>query len=186
MRDGTWAFTLIFGLSPCPLLTTPCLTPALDPVTLCVNAGFYIGEGNSPISAIAFPWLLSVESFAGARIVLNLHTVTLDVSTDGLGTTLGGTLSSHIVFTTNPSAADRPQTPSVQWDWGGVQQSPHDGRSGHAAGGHSDSTGLGTVSEIYEMTSRATAGGTSTRIANPTSPNTCSDTCAEAAEQGVI
>ncbi|KAH9974224.1 hypothetical protein BJV74DRAFT_753527, partial [Russula compacta] len=63
VRDGTWAFILIF-------------------VTLCVNVGFYIGDGNSSISAIAFPWLLSVESFAGARIVLNLHAVTLDVSTD--------------------------------------------------------------------------------------------------------
>ncbi|KAI0248021.1 hypothetical protein BJV78DRAFT_1076238, partial [Lactifluus subvellereus] len=54
VRDGTWAFILIF-------------------VTLCVNAGFYLGAGNSAIAAIAFPWLLSIESFAGARIVLNLH-----------------------------------------------------------------------------------------------------------------
>ncbi|KAF8466810.1 hypothetical protein DFH94DRAFT_600929, partial [Russula ochroleuca] len=63
VRDGTWAFILIF-------------------VTLCINAGFYIGEGNSAISAIAFPWLLSIESFAGARVVLNLHAISSDPSSD--------------------------------------------------------------------------------------------------------
>ncbi|KAH9023637.1 hypothetical protein EDB84DRAFT_468732 [Lactarius hengduanensis] len=45
VRDGTWAFILIF-------------------VTLCVNAGFYLAAGDSPNSSIAFPWLLSIEAFA--------------------------------------------------------------------------------------------------------------------------
>ncbi|KAI9457485.1 hypothetical protein BJY52DRAFT_1086453, partial [Lactarius psammicola] len=63
VRDGTWAFILIFA-------------------TLCVNAGFYLGAGDSPISSIAFPWLLSIEAFAGARLMLNLHALSFDVSTD--------------------------------------------------------------------------------------------------------
>ncbi|KAI0277553.1 hypothetical protein BGY98DRAFT_608682 [Russula aff. rugulosa BPL654] len=71
VRDGTWAFILIF-------------------VTLCINAGFYVGEGNTAISAIAFPWLLSIESFAGARIVLNLHAISSDLSTNAFDTTVDG------------------------------------------------------------------------------------------------
>ncbi|KAI0290331.1 hypothetical protein B0F90DRAFT_1672015 [Multifurca ochricompacta] len=136
VRDGTWAFVLIFA-------------------TLCVNAGFYLGEGNSSNAAIAFPWLLSIEAFAGARIVLNLHTLAFDVSADKHGTLDNdGTLSSHIIFTTHPSAANHARTSTVRWDWGGLGGYSYDDRSGHASGSGSRSggTGTGTVSESYEMT----------------------------------
>ena len=193
VRDGTWAFILIFGLNPC-LLSHSHFSHFL-PVTLCVNAGFYLGAGDSSIAAIAFPWLLSIESFAGARIVLNLHAVSFNVSTDGFGTSgPGGTLSSHIVFTTHSSVENRPRTPSVRWDWGGLQKYSNDDRIGHANGSRSG-TGTGTASESYEMTWTASASGTSshkhshkgsTTVANPTSPDTCSGTCVDANEQDVI
>ncbi|KAI0295174.1 hypothetical protein B0F90DRAFT_1919443 [Multifurca ochricompacta] len=144
VRDGTWAFVLIFVSL---LLKTP--------ATLCVNAGFYLGEGNSSNAAIAFPWLLSIEAFAGARIVLNLHTLAFDVSADKHGTLDNdGTLSSHIIFTTHPSAANHARTSTVRWDWGGLGGYSYDDRSGHASGSGSRSggTGTGTVSESYEMT----------------------------------
>ncbi|KAI0289253.1 hypothetical protein BC826DRAFT_1032537 [Russula brevipes] len=175
VRDGTWAFILIF-------------------VTLCVNAGFYLGEGDSAIAAIAFPWLLSIESFAGARIVLNLYTISFDVSTDALGTSGPGTLSSHIVFTAHPSVDNRPRTPSMRWDWGGLQEYSNDERNGHVTrsqSGTGTSTGPGTESESYEMTwmtrandtgSRKHGRKTNTSATDCTSPNTCSDTCVDVAE----
>jgi len=165
MRDGTWAFILIF-------------------VTLCVNAGFFLGAGDSAIAAVAFPWLLSIESFAGSRIVLNLHTVLFDVSTDALDTTGAGTLSSHIVFTTHSPAATRARTPSVRWDWGGLREYSRDELSRQATGGRGG-TAIGTIlSESYEMTSTTSAGGTGIRkpctsTTNRQGPNTCSDTCVE-------
>ncbi|KAI9430444.1 hypothetical protein H4582DRAFT_1447529 [Lactarius indigo] len=108
VRDGTWAFILIF-------------------VTLCVNAAFYLSEGDSPNSSIAFPWLLSIEAFAGARIVLNLHALSFDVSTDSSRSLSGaGTLSSHILFTTNPSTANRPRSAGMRWDWGGLRETSYD------------------------------------------------------------
>jgi hypothetical protein len=169
VRDGTWAFILIF-------------------VTLCINAGFYIGEGNSAISAIAFPWLLSIESFAGARVVLNLHAISSDPSSDDSGTTIDGALSSHIVFTTHSTEeGNRPHTPSVRWDWGGIQEYPHGERSRH---GTSSRSGTGTISETYEMTLATGASslgvGTrkyckaSTSATHHTNLSTCSGTYVEA------
>ncbi|KAH9985263.1 hypothetical protein BJV77DRAFT_1071528 [Russula vinacea] len=169
VRDGTWAFILIF-------------------VTLCVNAGFYIGEGNTAISAIAFPWLLSIESFAGARVVLNLHAISSDPSTDDSGTTFDGALSSHIVFTTHSTEeGNRPHTPSVRWDWGGIQEYPHGERSRL---GTSSRSGTGTISETYEMTLATGASGlgvgtpkhckASTSATHRTNLSTCSGTCVEA------
>jgi len=176
VRDGTWAFMLVF-------------------VTLCVNAGFYLGAGDSAITAIAFPWLLSIESFAGARIVLNLHAVSFHDLSDGFSTSgLGGTLSSHIVFTTHSTVENRPRTPSVRWDWGGLQTYSNNDRIGHANGSRSG-TGTGTASESYEMTWTMNAGGTSsherihkdsTAATNLTSPDTCSGTCVDADGQDVV
>jgi hypothetical protein len=166
-------------------LTSTFLIFSLHLVTLCVNAGFYLGAGNSPIAAIAFPWLLSIESFAGARIVLNIHAVSFDVSTDLFSTNGNGTLSSHIVFTTHSSVDNRPRTPSVRWDWGGLRGYSHDERRGYAKRSRSG-TGTGTASESYEMTSMAATRGTgshkhsckaSTSVSTPTNPDTCSYTC---------
>lgn len=176
VRDGTWAFMLIF-------------------VTLCVNAGFYLGAGDSSIAAVAFPWLLSIESFAGARIVLNLHAISFNVPTNGFGTSgFGGTLSSHIVFTTHSSVENRPRTPSVRWDWGGLRKYSSGDRIRHPNGSRSG-TGTGTASDSYEMTWTASASGTSshkhshkgsTAATNPTSPDTCSGTCVDANEQDAV
>ena len=156
-------------------------------MTLCVNAGFYLGAGDSAIAAIAFPWLLSIESFAGARIVLNLHAVSLNPPADGFGTSgLGGTLPSHMIFKTRSSVGNRLRTPSVQWDWEGLQKYSNDDRIGHANGSRSG--------ESYEMTWTTSASGTSshehshkdnTTSTNPTSPDTCQGTCVDA-EQDVV
>ncbi|TFY77004.1 hypothetical protein EWM64_g7007, partial [Hericium alpestre] len=97
MRDGTWAFALVF-------------------VVVVINGLFYIGLDGS-ISAVAyafvpivslmpFPthiiylirWILSLESFAGCHLILNLQT--LD-HPDPRSTT---TMSSHIEFSTNLEA----------------------------------------------------------------------------------
>ena len=195
VRDGTWAFMLVFGLNPSLLSHSHFSHFSLYPVTLCVNAGFYLGAGDSSIAAIAFPWLLSIESFAGARIVLNLHAVSFDISSDGFGTSgLGGTLSSHIVFTTHSSVENRPRTPSVRWDWGGLQKYSNDDHIGRANGSRSG-TGTGTASESYEMTWTASASGPSSRkrshkgsttATNPTSPDTCLGTCVDTNEQDVV
>lgn len=168
VRDGTWAFILIF-------------------VTLCINAGFYVGEGDTAIAAIAFPWLLSIESFAGAHIVLNLHAISSDLSTNAPDTTIDGALSSHIVFTTHSTEeGNRPHTPSVRWDWGGIRKYPHDERSRHAA---TSRGGTGTTSESYEMTSTAGSSSlgnrkhcaeASTSATQQTNLSTCSGTCVEA------
>jgi hypothetical protein len=131
VRDGTWAFILIF-------------------VTLCVNAAFYLGEGNSSMSSIAFPWLLSIEAFAGARLVLNLHALPFDASADSRSGG-GGTLSSNIVFMSNPAAStyQARNAANVRWDWGGLQRSYESARSRDESGSGS---GSGTrVTESYEM-----------------------------------
>lgn len=52
VRDGTWAFALIFAV-------------------LCINAAFFLGAPNA-MAAVAYQWLISVESFAGARLILNV------------------------------------------------------------------------------------------------------------------
>jgi hypothetical protein len=182
MRDGTWAFILIFGSPASSFLIQPLLI-CVQLVTLCVNAGFYLGAANSTISAIAFPWLISVESFAGARIVLNLHSLSLNASTDALGSSAGGTLSSHLVFTTHPSAANHARTPSVRWDWGGLQEHSYDRQTGSATGDRV----TGTANESYEMTSTASGSGTGDRkhggsATDYTSPYSHSDTCIEIEE----
>ncbi len=138
------------------------------------------------MAAIAFPWLLSIESFAGSRIVLNLHTISSELSTDGPDTTVDGALSSHIVFTTHSTEeGNRPHTPSVRWDWGGLQGYPHGERSRHTTPSKS---GTSTTNESYEMT--FTAGSSSvgnrkhakarTSATQYTTPSTYSGTCVEA------
>jgi hypothetical protein len=193
VRDGTWAFILIFGSSPFSFSTILAHLPCLHPVTLCVNAGtagFYVGEGNVAIAAIGFPWLLSIKSFVGARIVLNLHAISSNLSTDTLNTTVDGTLSSHIVFTTHSMEdGNCPRNPSMRWDWGGIQTYSHGQHSKHAASSRGDT---GTTSESYELTS---TGGSSTLgirkhsvkaeyFSHPTHQSehgcTCSGTCVEA------
>ncbi|KAI0270462.1 hypothetical protein BC834DRAFT_967250 [Gloeopeniophorella convolvens] len=89
VRDSTWAFALIF-------------------VTLCVNAGFYLGAGDSNIAGVAFQWLLSIEAFAGGRIVLNLHALSLNSSSDSLQG-IGHTTSTSLVFTAPYPASSRTQ-----------------------------------------------------------------------------
>jgi hypothetical protein len=186
VRDGTWAFILIFGSPPLPFsVFHHCCSPSpLHLVTLCINAGFYVGEGDTAIAAIAFPWLLSIESFAGARIVLNLHAISSDLSTNAPETTVDGALSSHIVFTTHSTEeGNRPHTPSVRWDWGGIQKYPHGERSRQAT---TSRGGTGTTSESYEMTSTtgsSTLGNrakASTSATQQTNLSTCSGTCVEA------
>jgi hypothetical protein len=164
--------------------------PHFHPATLCINAGFYVGEGDTAIAAIAFPWLLSVESFAGARIVLNLHAISSDLSTNTPNTTVDGALSSHIVFTTHSTEeGNRPHTPSVRWDWGGIQMYPHGEQSRHTT---TNQSGTGTTSESYEMTStmgssslgnRKDRAKASTSATQPTNLSTCSGTCVEAVIQ---
>lgn len=190
VRDGTWAFILIFGSPLLPFLSTILAhLPHFYPVTLCINAGFYVGEGDTAIAAIAFPWLLSIESFAGARIVLNLHAISSDLSGFSPETTVDGALSSHIVFTTHSTEeGNRPHTPSVRWDWGGIQEYPHDERGRHAT---TSRGGTGTTSESYEMTSTAGSGSLCNRKhcvkikagtsgTQRTNLSTCSGTCVEA------
>lgn len=171
---------------PYPFLLPTILAdlPHFYPVTLCINAGFYVGEGDTAIAAIAFPWLLSIESFAGARIVLNLHAISYDHSTNAPDTTVDGALSSHIVFTTHSTEeGNRPHTPSVRWDWGGIQKYPHGERSRHATTSRS---ATGTTSESYEMTSatgsssRKQCTKASTSATQYTNLSTCSGTCVEA------
>lgn len=138
VRDGTWAFILIF-------------------VTLCVNAGFYLGEGNSAMSSIAFPWLLSIEAFAGARLVLNLHALPFDVSADSRSGG-GGTLSSNIIFMSNPSASTHHarNAANVRWDWGGLQRS-YESTGSRSVGESGSGSGSGTrVMESYEMACAST------------------------------
>ncbi|TFY65126.1 hypothetical protein EVG20_g5710 [Dentipellis fragilis] len=53
VRDGTWAFALVF-------------------VTVCINGVFYLGLDSS-ISAVGYEWILSMESFAGCHLILNLQ-----------------------------------------------------------------------------------------------------------------
>ncbi|KAI0076419.1 hypothetical protein K474DRAFT_1560728, partial [Panus rudis PR-1116 ss-1] len=53
VTDGTWAYTLIFG-------------------TMLVNAMLYRFI-HSPMAGICFTWLLTVLSFTGSRLVLNLR-----------------------------------------------------------------------------------------------------------------
>ena len=127
--------------------------------------------------------------------MLNLHAVSFDVPTDGFGTSGGGgTLSSHIVFTTHSSVENRPRTPSVRWDWGGLQKYSNGDRIGHPSRNQSG-TGAGTASESYEMTPTACASGTNSHkhshkdsavATDPTSPDTCSGTCVDADEQDVV
>ena len=123
--------------------------------------------------------------------MLNLHAISFEVSTDAFNITGDGTLSSHIVFTAHSPAATRARTPSVRWDWGGLQEDSREEPSGHAIGGRTG-TVIGTmISESYEMTSTTSAGGTGIRkhtgtsTTNCKSPNTCSDTCVED-EQDVV
>ncbi|KAI0032022.1 hypothetical protein K488DRAFT_19590, partial [Vararia minispora EC-137] len=52
VRDGTWAFFLVFA-------------------ALVINAAFYLGASNA-LSATAYQWLLTAESLAGARLILNM------------------------------------------------------------------------------------------------------------------
>ncbi|KAH9041883.1 hypothetical protein EDB83DRAFT_2295451 [Lactarius deliciosus] len=182
VRDGTWAFILIF-------------------VTLCVNAGFYLAAGDSPNSSIAFPWLLSIEAFAGARIVLNLHALSFDVSADSSGSYPGaGALSSHIVFTANPSTANHPRTAHRRWDWGGLQENSYDSSRSRSGGGTGTRVDTGTIAESYEMTwagaSKSDPGASfhrehflgksaSTSATNCTSRCTHSDVCVEIKDEGV-
>ena len=123
-------------------------------MTLCVNAGFYLGEGNTPISSIAFPWLLSIEAFAGARLVLNLHALPFDDSAESHGSRScggGGMLSSHIVFTPNMAGT---LPPTTRWDWGGIQEVSSDGGGNRSWNGIGTGTRMatGTLDESYEMT----------------------------------
>ena len=127
--------------------------------------------------------------------MLNLHAVSSHEPTDMFGASgLGGTLSSHIVFTTHSTVENRPRTPSVRWDWGGLQKYSNDDRIGHANGSRSG-TGTGTASESYEMTWTMNPGGTSshdrvhknsTAATNLTSPDTCSGTCVDADEHDMV
>ncbi|KAH8999700.1 hypothetical protein EDB86DRAFT_2828309 [Lactarius hatsudake] len=182
VRDGTWAFILIF-------------------VTLCVNAGFYLAAGDSPNSSIAFPWLLSIEAFAGARIVLNLHALSFDVSADSSGSYPGaGTLSSHIMFTANPSTANHPRTAHRRWDWGGLQDNSYDSSRSRSGGDTGTRVDTGTIAESYEMTwagasksdpnasfhrEHCLGKSASTSATNCISRCTHSDVCVEIKDEGV-
>jgi len=121
----------------------------------CVNAGFYLGAGNSANSSIAFPWLLSIEAFAGARLVLNLHALPFDASSLAADSRNGGILSSHIVFMTNPAASST-QTHvagTTRWDWGGLREPESSyGSTSRSGDGSGSGSGSGTrVMESYEM-----------------------------------
>ncbi|KAH8986466.1 hypothetical protein EDB92DRAFT_1949136 [Lactarius akahatsu] len=200
VRDGTWAFILIFGSRRLSSLS-PLFSHSPVLVTLCVNASFYLAAGDSPNSSIAFPWLLSIEAFAGARIVLNLHALSFDVSADSSGSYSGaGALSSHIVFTANPSTANHPRTADRRWDWGGLQESSYDSSRSRSGGGTGTRIDTGTIAESYEMTWAGASKsdpdasfhrvhrlgkGASTSATNCTSRCTHSDVCAEIKDEGV-
>ena len=166
-------------------------------MTLCVNAGFYLGAGNSVNSSIAFPWLLSIEAFAGARLVLNLHALPFDTSGDSRGSrTGGGTLSSHIVFMTNPVSSTDPRTAGVRWDWGGVQEHSYDSSS--RSGDGNGSASATRITESYEMTlASASTSNPDARFKRKHHPvksastsatnyaSRCSDICVDVEEEGV-
>ncbi|VDB87473.1 unnamed protein product [Peniophora sp. CBMAI 1063] len=79
VRDGTWAFVLIF-------------------VTLVFNAVFYLTAAKgSSTAAVAYSWIISVESFAGYRILLNMQ----KLDPHDISTLDSPTLSTDIQFTTN-------------------------------------------------------------------------------------
>lgn len=162
-------------------------------VTLCVNAGFYLGAGNSANSSIAYPWLLSIEAFAGARLVLNLHTLPFDASSVA-NSRNGGTLSSHIVFMSNPAASSttHARTAATRWDWGGLREHASSSSSYGSRSGDGSGSGSGTrVMESYEMT----LGNASTSMSKPgmrhgksaSSTTRYSDTCVgvEIEQEGV-
>jgi len=69
LRDGLWAFALIF-------------------VAIFTNAILY-GFVKNALSAVAFPWLLTVSSFSGYRLMLNLRRSGYDMGSD-LGMTKTG------------------------------------------------------------------------------------------------
>ncbi|KLO11856.1 hypothetical protein SCHPADRAFT_905633 [Schizopora paradoxa] len=62
LRDGLWAFALIF-------------------VAIFTNAILY-GFVKNALSAVAFPWLLTVSSFSGYRLMLNLRRAGYDMHSD--------------------------------------------------------------------------------------------------------
>jgi hypothetical protein len=80
---------------------------------------------------------------------------------------------------------NRPHTPSVRWDWGGIQKYPHGENSRLAT---TSRGGTGTTSETYEMTSTAGSSSlgnrkkasTSAEATQRTNLSTCSGTCVEA------
>lgn len=53
MRDGTWAFALVFGI-------------------VMLNSTLFVVLKNG-LAAIAYPWLFTICSFATCRLVLNTH-----------------------------------------------------------------------------------------------------------------
>ena len=188
VRDGTWAFILIFGSGPLSALFTSHLKLTTSAVTLCVNAGFYLGEGNNAMSSVAFPWLLSIEAFAGARLVLNLHALPFfdESGASREGADGAGTLSSHIVFMSNPAASTH-HAANVRWDWGGLQRSYESAASGSGSrSGEGSGSGSGTrVVESYEMTCKADQPRrhcASTSLSGYTSQ--CSETCVDADIEG--
>jgi len=71
LRDGVWAFALIF-------------------IAIFTNAILY-GFVKNALSAVAFPWLLTTASFSGYRLMLNLRRSGHDVHSD-LGMTKTGDL----------------------------------------------------------------------------------------------
>ncbi|KZV69523.1 hypothetical protein PENSPDRAFT_478821 [Peniophora sp. CONT] len=78
VRDGTWAFAMIFA-------------------TLVCNAVFYLAAGDSSMAAVAYSWIISVESFAGYRIILNMQ----KLEPHDISTLDSPSLSTDIQFTTN-------------------------------------------------------------------------------------
>ncbi|KAI0048459.1 hypothetical protein FA95DRAFT_1038106 [Auriscalpium vulgare] len=94
MRDGTWAFALIFA-------------------TLCVNGAFYLGT-TSPLTSVAFPWLISIEAFAGSRLILNMQT--LDSGDEPSSTVLSSRIEFSSAFADDAHVRTRPPARRTPWD----------------------------------------------------------------------
>ncbi|KAH8089867.1 hypothetical protein BXZ70DRAFT_493784 [Cristinia sonorae] len=91
VRDGTWAYTLIF-------------------IAMLINSLFY-KLVHSPLAGICFTWLLTVLSYAGSRLILNPRVRTLpSVNTQTTGIELD-----HLppVSPISPATERSPVTPST-------------------------------------------------------------------------
>ncbi|KZV69424.1 hypothetical protein PENSPDRAFT_580985 [Peniophora sp. CONT] len=140
VRDGIWAFALVFFV-------------------LCINAGFYLGL-NGALAAVAYQWIISVESFAGYRLILNMHHIDQHGLTDVLGPgSTGAQLTTNIeVGRTIGDAVTRQHLDASRGGWFADDSRARSTRHGRVT--FADEEAIVTSGEEYEMTPTATSSGT--------------------------